>query len=504
MAEYILAHDIGTSGDKASLFRTDGLLVDSVTMAYETHYPHPGWAEQDADEWWRAVCESTSKLMADRDPRDVRAIGVSGMMMACLPVGYDGRPLSRCIIWSDARAEEECRLMDERLGEEYISRHTGQPLSPNYSLPKIMWFRKHYPELIDKTKVFLQVKDYINFRLTGEAYTDPTDAGCTLAYDLGEHSWSQTILDAVDVPVSVLPPVADCETVIGTVTAEAAEACHLVPGIPVVANAGDGSAAHLGGRSIKNGDAYLCLGTSTWIQATTDRLYFDPQNRMQSEAHVVKDAFVYQGTMQTGGMAHAWCVESLMNNAYSYADVDTLIESCKPGAGGALFMPYLMGERSPWFDTKVNGAFLGLRLQTGPAQMMRAVMEGVGFNLKILLDVIREHVDVREIVLIGGGARSRVWKQILADILDAAILIPYNVEAGTSLGAAMIAGVGSGLYKDYSVVKDLLPIRETIEPRPAYRGLYDRQAELFTQAYSALRDINRGLFDLMQGTEETS
>ena len=136
--------------------------------------------------------------------------------------------------------------------------------------------------------------------------------------------------------------------------------------------------------------------------------------------------------------------------------------------------------------------------------MMRAVMEGVGFNLKILLDVIREHVDVREIVLIGGGARSRVWKQILADILDAAILIPYNVEAGTSLGAAMIAGVGSGLYKDYSVVKDLLPIRETIEPRPAYRGLYDRQAELFTQAYSALRDINRGLFDLMQGTEETS
>ena len=499
MAEYILAHDIGTSGDKASLFRTDGVLVDSVTVPYETRYPQPGWAEQDPRDWWRAVCESTTRLMEDRDPCEVKAIGVSGMMMGCLPLDRSGEPLFPCIIWSDSRAEDESRLMAEYLGEDFISQHTGQPLSPNYTLPKIMWFKKHYPELMAKTDVFVQAKDYINYCLTGECRTDPTDAGCTLAYDLMKGEWSETILSAVDIPASVFPRVEACETIVGTVTKEAAAACGLVPGIPVTAGAGDGSAAHLGGRSVESGDAYLCLGTSTWIEATTDKLYFDPQNRMQTEVHVVRDAYVYQGTMQTGGMAHAWCVEKLMNQAYSYADVDRLVAETEPGAGGALFMPYLMGERSPWFDTKVNGAFLGLRLQTEPAQMMRAVMEGVGFNLKILLDVIRQHVDVREIVLIGGGARSRVWKQILSDILNARILIPYNVEAGTSLGAAMIAGVGSGLYKDYGVVKELLPIREEIEPRTEYLDLYEAEAAVFTKAYYALKEVNADLFDIMSG-----
>lgn len=496
MASYILAHDIGTSGNKASLFRIDGTLEDSRTVGYKTYYPHRGWAEQNSLDWWQAVCQATKEIMQDRDADCVKAIAVSGQMMGCLPVDKEGNPLCNSIIWSDARAEDATNLLDSCLGKDYFNKHTGQPLSPNYPLPKIMWLKKAYPELLKQTDCFLQSKDFINFKLTGAKYTDPTDAAYTLAYDIQKGDWSDEILTIADIPKRLFPKVVDCETIVGYVTEEAAEECGLVAGIPVVASAGDGSAAHLGGISVEQGDTYICLGSSTWIQSTTDKLVFDTKGRMQSEPHVLKNKYAYLGTMQTGGMAHSWAQSSLFRKTFSYEEIDQLVMQTQPGANGVIFMPYLLGERSPWYDTEVNGAFLGLRQETETGHVFRAIMEGVGFNLNILLEVIRKDVKVDHIVLIGGGARGKIWKQILADILGVPMWIPDNVEAGTSLGAAIIAGVGCGIYSDYSVVKEFLSIREIVEPRTEYSTLYQKQAKLFEDAYYALHTINHELSEL--------
>lgn len=502
MERYILSHDIGTSGNKATLFRVDGTLEDSRTVNYDTIYAHRGWAEQDPRIWWKAVCQATRELMEGRDGNCVKAIAVSGQMMGCLPLDRDGNPLANSIIWSDSRAEKESDELEQKLGKEYMNRLTGQPLSPNYPLPKMMWLKKHHPEIMEKADCFLQAKDYINYCLTGAKYTDPTDAAYTLAYDIGARVWSEEILSVAGIPISVFPPVVDCETIVGHVTEEAAKACGLVPGIPVVASAGDGSAAHLGGISVAHGDTYISLGTSTWIMTTTDHLVFDDGCRMQSEPHVLKGVYAYLGTMQTGGMSHAWTKSKMLGSRFSYEEIDDLVLSTEPGADGVIFMPYLMGERSPWYDTQVNAAFLGLRQQTGTAHMLRAVMEGVGFNLNILLNIIRKDVDVKQVVLIGGGVRGKVWKQILADIFGVPVLIPENVEAGTSLGAAMIAGVGCGLFEDYSVVKQFLTIREVVEPRPEYAKRYQRQAQIFEEAYHALRQVNASIGKLYGDKEE--
>lgn len=489
MEEYILAHDIGTSGDKTSLFNFKGELVDSVVIPYPTYYPHRGWSEQDANDWWHAFCVGTQSVMEGRDGDCVKAIAVSGQMMGCLPVDKDGNALSRCITWSDMRAERECKYISKRVGEGYTML-TGQPVSANYSLPKLLWVKEHLPEVFEKTDCILQSKDYINMKLTGERCTDPTDACYTMVYDLHRKDWSDDILEKACIPKTMFPRIMTSETIIGTVTAKAAEECGLKEGIPVVESAGDGSAAHLGAGSVNQGDSYVCLGSSTWIVTTTEKLIFDKQMRMQSEPHVIPDKYVYAGTMQTGGMSHAWLKKNMLQSAVGYEEIDNMVMKSAPGAGGVMFMPYLMGERSPWYDANVNAAFLGLRQESEIGDMCRAVMEGVGFNLKIMLDIIRSEVPVEEIVLIGGGAKGKVWKQILADIFQVPICIPQNVEEGTSIGAAVIAGVACNAFRDFSVSREFLNVREVIEPRKEWKGMYEEAAEIFKDAYSDMKEIN--------------
>lgn len=497
MAEYILAHDLGTSGNKASLFGTDGRLIASATENYPTWYEKEGRAEQNPADWWEAVCKATRRVLEGRSASDVAVIAVTGQMMGTVPIGGDGSLLGRSIIWSDARAGEECRILKQRVGEERYYRITGQPPSASYTLPKLMWYRTHCPDLYRNADCFLQAKDYINYRLTGHMATDHTDAAYTIAYDINKKCWSEELLEAAQVEQDKFPQVFCPDEILGYVTADAARECGLSEGIPVVVGAGDGSAAHLGAGCVETGDSYLCLGSSTWLVAQTERLVFDPKRRMQSEPHVIPGRYCYLGTMQTGGMAHSWARQNLAERPLDYSCIDKLVQEQKPGSGGMLFLPYLMGERSPWYDLDAKAAFLGIRQSSGYGAFYRAVMEGVAMNLNILLDVIRQQVDVPQVVAIGGGARSRAWCQILADVFDADILIPCNVESGTSIGGAIIAGVGCGIFPDYSVAKDFLQVGSVVKPRSEYTARYRMLQPIFEDAYQVLRDVNHRLGEIL-------
>lgn len=497
MAEYILAHDLGTSGNKASLFGTDGRLIASAVESYPTWYEREGWAEQNPADWWKAVCRATKRVLEGRSERDVAVLAVTGQMMGTVSIGADKSLLGRSIIWSDSRAADECRILKQRVGEERYYRITGQPPSASYTLPKLMWYRNHSPDLYREADCFLQSKDYINYRLTGKMATDYTDAAYTTAYDIQKQCWSEELLEAAQIEREKLPQVLCPDKILGYVTADAARECGLCEGIPVVVGAGDGSAAHLGAGCTQTGDSYLCLGSSTWLAVQTDRLIFDPQRRMQSEPHVIPGHYCYLGTMQTGGMAYSWARQNLAKEPLDYVCIDKLVLEQEPGCGGMLFLPYLMGERSPWYNLDAKAAFLGIRQSSGYGAFYRAVMEGVAMNLNILLGVIRQDVDVTQVVAIGGGARSRLWCQILSDVFGADILIPRNVESGTGIGGAIIAGVGCGIFPDYSVAKDFLQIGSTVKPRPEYTTRYQSLQPVFEDAYQALRDVNCRLGEIL-------
>ncbi|MCI8505289.1 MAG: xylulokinase [Lachnospiraceae bacterium] len=496
MIPCILAHDLGTSGNKASLFGTDGRLVDSAVVSYSPIYPKRGWAEEDAGQWWYAVCEATKAVLKRNPEVSVEAVAVSGQMMGCLPLDRNGNPLGNSLIWSDARAEAECERITGRVTRERYNRITGQPPSASYSLPKILWQKEHTPEIYEKAYKYVQAKDFINFMLTGRIVTDPTDAAYTIAYDIAEQDWSGEILECAGIPKSLFPEVVPCETIVGKVTKEASLSCGIPEGTPVAAGAGDGSAAHLGAACVEPGDSYLCLGSSTWLVTQTDRLILDGGGRLQSEPHVIPKQYVYLGTMQTGGLAHSWAKHHLSSPPLSYSEIEDMVSESGPGAGGILFLPYLMGERSPWYDLRARGAFLGIHQETSQGDFYRAVMEGVAFNLKLLLNVIEQDTKVEEIVLIGGGGKSRGWRQILSDVFQKKICLPANVEEGTSIGGALIAGVGVGIFPDYSVAKEFMTIEETVDPSPETGAYYEEMGRIFEDSYHSLKEISHRLSTL--------
>ena len=494
MPHYILAHDLGTSGNKASLFSEDGKIIVSITQNYPTFYPKHGWAEQNPAQWWHAVCSTTQEIVKIIDRKSIAAVAVTGQMMGNVPIGYNGELLGNSIIWSDTRAVQECKELEEKLGKQHYYHITGQPPSASYTLPKLMWQKKYQPDIYKNTDKYIQSKDYINYCLTGRLATDYTDAAYTIAYDIRQKKWSEEILEAAGISINKMPEVLESDSILGYVTEEAAKTCGLIAGIPVVTGAGDGSAAHLGGACTDAGDAYLCLGSSTWLAAQTKNLIFDKKEMMQSEPHVIPGKYCFLGTMQTGGLAHAWGRMNLSKEPLNYEEIEKLVLSSPPGANGLLFLPYLMGERSPWYNLDLQASFLGATIQTVYGDFYRAIMEGVAMNLNILLNAIRREESVDNIVLIGGGGRSKAWQQILADVFNLTLKIPENMEAGTSIGGAIIAGVGCGLFQDYSVAKDFLKIKDIVCPNMENTMLYKEKQNIFEEACHILKKFYKKPF----------
>jgi xylulokinase len=507
VGKYILAHDLGTSGNKATLFSLDGKLGASVLYEYPVYYPEQGWVEQKAEDFWQAVCLSTKQLLekAGAPGSDVAAVSFSGQMMGCLLVDKEGKPLRNMIIWADTRAGKQADEMEAKLGMDYVYKTTGHRISASYSAAKLLWVRENENEVYRRAYKMIHAKDYIILKLTGNYVSDYSDASGTNLFDLVKKTWDQKILDALDIPLSLLPEAHPSTDNAGGVTAEAARETGLLPGTPVIIGGGDGSCACVGAGVVSEGSAYNVLGSSSWISLASKAPVYDPEKRTFTWVHLDPNLYTPCGTMQAAGYSYNWYKNTLCldetarakeggENPYKLIDGGAL--QSPPGAGGLLYLPYLLGERSPRWNHDARGAFVGLSVTTGKGDISRSVLEGVGFNLKIILDILEKGAaagNIGEIVMIGGGAKGDVWLQILADIWQKPLAIPEYAEEATSLGAAVCGGVGIGAFKDFSVIRDFNGPVKKISPNPALASLYGELFGIFNESYDSLTGVYRRL-----------
>ena len=496
LGPHILAHDLGTTGNKATLFAAEGgIVVGTAFEVYETAYPHPNWAEQNPADWQRAVFQCTRRLLARSavPPTAVAVVSFSGHMQGALVIDSAGVPLRPAMIWADQRATAQADFIRQACGEDAIYQLTGHRVSAAYTAAKLLWVRDNQPEIYCRIGKVLQAKDYAAFLLTGVLATDYSDASGTQVFDLVGRRWATDVLGALDLPAELFPPAYPSTTVIGQVTAEAAVATGLLAGTPVVIGGGDGACATVGAGSVEEGDAYTYVGSSAWIALTSRRPILDPQRRTFTFAHLHPDLYFPAGSMQCAGGAYGWLERLLRgedSEATLYEAMDAQAAAVPAGAKGILFLPHLLGERSPYWNPLARGSFLGLAMSHGRAEMARAVLEGVALNLRLILDALRaQGIQVAGMRLIGGGARSPIWRQILADIFDLPILVPTLSAEATAIGAAIAGGVGVGLFPDFSVARRLVPVKETERPNPAVFDRYMTLYRLFQDSYAALEPI---------------
>lgn len=506
MATYLLAHDLGTSGNKATLYTAEGRLVKSVTCPYRLKVSKGNHAEQDPADWWRAVCESTKALSETAGGGQIAAVSFSGQMMGCVCVDKKGEALRPAMIWADMRSTEQMRKIGEQIDDEAYYRITGNRLSSSYSGTKFMWIKDYEPQIYRDTYKMLNAKDYIILRLTGRFVTEPSDASSTCLLDLSTMTWSQDLLRICGLDAGKLPDILGSAEVAGTVTKEAAALCGLPEGTPVVCGGGDGVCAAVGSGAVREGIANCCLGTSSWISFASKTPVFDPQRRTFNFAHAVPGYVMPCGTMQCGGGALGWAVDTVFGGdrvgqggkAALYNAVCEAVRASPAGAKGLLFLPYLLGERSPRWNEKAKGSFVGLTLEHTAGDMLRAVMEGVAMNLSLILDVYRaQKANIGKLILIGGGARNVVWRQILADVLGTEIETPDTLEEATSMGAAIIAGVGVGIFPDLGVTDRFLKPENRYLPNGKTKELYARMKKAFDNCYFSLEKTFDILYNIL-------
>jgi len=501
MKTYIIAHDLGTTGNKATLYDQEGALVGSAFYGYETEYAHTSWAEQDAEDWWRAVCASTRELLRQTKVRgdDVACIVFSGQMMGCVPLDKQARPLRKAIIWADQRSVEQERWVGERLSPDEVYRITGHRLSASYSLSKILWLRDHQPDIYNRAYKFVHAKDAIVARLTGVFVTDLSDASGMNLYDLEGGAWSERIIKAAELDPAQLPDLHQSIDVVGEVLPEVADEAGVAAGTPVVIGGGDGPCAAAGAGVVSEGSAYNYVGSSSWIALATEKPIYDPELKTFTFGHVVPGMVMPTGTMQAAGASYQWTrdqlcpvevetAESLSVSPYELMNLEA--ENSPVAANGLIFLPYLLGERSPRWNPRARGAFIGLTIRHTRADMVRAVLEGVTMNLRVILDAFKSQgAQVEAMRLIGGGARGRFWNQMMADVYGMPVHRLAILEEATSMGAALTGGVGIGLYPDFSMIETMNQVIEVIEPDPAAQAAYEQIYPIFEATYQALVPI---------------
>jgi len=496
MSRYIIAHDFGTTGNKATLYDEQGNLLYSEFVGYHTFYPDINWAEQNPDDWWNAICISTKNLIGKSkiDKREVAVVSFSAQMMGCLPVDKKGNPLRKSIIWADQRSVGQARKLEREIGEEKIYNITGHKISPTYSVEKIMWVKENEPDIYKNTFKFVQAKDYIVSKLTGKFVTDYSDASGMNLFDIFKKEWSPEILKVSGLDIEKLPEPHCSFDIVGEVSYSVAAETGLEAGTPVVIGTGDGTAASVGAGVVSEGKAYNYIGSSSWIALATNKPILDPERKTFNWIHVDPNMYMPCGTMQTAGASYSWlkdniclleqkAVEGL--NITPYELMDLSIEKSLPTANRLIFLPYLMGERSPHWNPNARGAFIGLTLKHNRNDIIRSVMEGVTYNLKMISEIFEGVIDFSEIRVIG-GAGSPVWRKIMADIYNKKVLRPKILEEATSLGAAIVGGVGAGIFDSIKVAEKLNPIVETREPNPENVKEYESLYPVFKETYELL------------------
>lgn len=493
MKEYLLGIDIGTSACKVAMFQKDGTVVGSATGDYAVYYPHPGWAEQNPDEWWDAVCKAIRELLENTtvDPAEIKGIGIDGQSWSAIAIDERGKVLTNTPIWMDTRAKDICDRLNAEIGEDKIFELSGNPLQPSYSTAKIIWYKENLPEIYDKIWKILQSNSFIAYRLTGNISQDVCQSYGFHCFNMRTGQWDDEMCKAMDIPRSFLPEIVACHDVVGTITEEAAKQTGLAVGTPVIAGGLDAACGTLGAGVYRAGETQEQGGQAGGMSICLDTYAADP--RLILSFHVVPGHWILQGGTTGGGGVMRWlerefadyerCVAAEKGKS-SLVQFNEIAEVVPPGSDGLVFLPYMAGERSPIWDPDAKGVFFGLDFSKTKGHIIRAAMEGVAYSLKHNLDIAESTgAKVGELLAMGGSANSLLWTQIKSDITGKPIAVPSS-DTATTLGAAILAGVGVGLYNSFEeAVEMTVKVTRRHEPNMENHEKYKENYETYLSLY---------------------
>ncbi len=498
---YLLGIDVGTSGCKAVVMASDGRVLGEGTSEYPVLQPRPTWAEQDPAAWWRgtALAVRAALARASLGGGEIAGVGLTGQMHGAVVLDEADRPIRPALIWCDQRSAPEADDLARRVGQERIISLAANPALPNFTATKLLWLRAHEPAHYARVRRVLLPKDYVRLCLTGTAAGDVSDASGTLAFDVARRTWSRAMCELLEVPLEWWPAVAESPTVTAAVSAAGAEATGLRTGTPVVAGAGDQAASALGTGIAAPGLVSATIGTSGVVFAATDGVARDPRGRLHTCCYAVPGVWHVMGVTQAAGGSLQWWRDTFAQPERAVAaetgeDVYAVIcreaGAVPAGAEGLIFLPYLMGERTPHTDPLARGVFFGITPRHRRAHFARAILEGVGQSLRDCLELIGDlGCPVREVRVTGGGARSALWRQIQADIFARPVRAARGAE-GPATGAAILAAVGTGAYASVAqACAAIVRAGEEYLPTPDGVAAYVQQGEVYRALYTALRPV---------------
>lgn len=497
---YLIGVDLGTSGTKTVLFAEDGTVAASCTIEYPLYQPQNGWAEQDPLDWWNAVCGTTKAVIAKAgiSASEIKGVGLSGQMHGLVMLDKSGNVLRKSIIWCDQRTAKECEEITQKVGAENLIKITANPALTGFTASKIMWVKNNEPALYEKCAHILLPKDFIRYKLTGEFATEVSDASGMQLLDVPNRKWSDQVLDALEIDKSLLGKVYESPEVTGKVTKAASDLTGLAEGTAVVGGAGDNAAAAVGTGTVFDGKAFTTIGTSGVVFAHTSKLSIDPKGRVHTFCCAVPGAWHVMGVTQGAGLSLKWfrdnfCHEEMIAAAGMKKDpyflMDKQAEQIPIGSDRLLYLPYLMGERTPHLDPNCRGVFFGLSAMHTKQHLLRAVMEGVTFSQRDSVEVLREMgVSIKEMLACGGGGSSALWRQMLADVYGCPVKTVVSKE-GPALGVAILAGAGTGVYSSVqdgceAVIKTNPPQNPISQNSEEYEKFYN----IYRALYPALKN----------------
>ncbi|MCF6286857.1 MAG: xylulokinase [Candidatus Hydrogenedentes bacterium] len=478
----VLGVDVGTSGTKAIAMNAAGELLASALVEYPLHAPKPNWAEQDPADWALAAYEALTELASKIDASDVKGIGLTGQMHGSVFLDAKNEVIRPALLWCDQRTAPQCAAITEKVGEKRLIDMVSNPALTGFTAPKILWLRDNEPENYERVKKVLLPKDYIRLLLTGEFATDVADASGTLLFDVKNRCWHTELMSELGIDTDFVPPAFEGPEITGTLTAEAAAKTGLPAGIPVVAGGGDQAAGGVGCGIVRSGIISSSLGTSGVMFAFADEVTTDPEGRVHTFCHSVPGKWHVMGVMLSAGGSLRWYRDTLCESEIAlgkkegkdpYEYITAAAANVPIGSEGLVFLPYLTGERTPHKDPDAKGAFIGLSLRHTKAHMSRAVLEGVSFGMRDSLEIMRGMgLPVSEVRASGGGARSKVWRQMLADT-GKAPMVTINVDEGPAYGAAILASVAAGMYSTVeegcdAIIKEISRLEPNADAAAAY------------------------------------
>jgi len=497
MGKLLLGIDIGTSSCKVAIFDEDGRVVSQATKLYPVYYPAPDHVEQNPEEWWKGVCQATKEALnkGKINPSTIAGIGIGGQSWCCLPVDKKGNPLHKAMIWMDRRASKQSQMALEEVGFDRIFQVSGNSFDATYTTPKILWLKENKPEVYKNTFKFLQCNSYIAFKLTGAMIQDLSQGYGVHVFDIKSKSYHHSLSDELGIDLEKLPEIYNCDNVIGTVSKRAAEESGLTAGIPVVAGGLDAACGTLGAGVIEYGQTQEQGGQAGGMSICLDNALAHP--KLILSTHVIPDAWLLQGGT-VGGGSLKWFRQELgtyeteQEKTTGINSYDALVNAAakvSTGSEGVIFLPYMAGERSPIWDKNAKGIFYGLSYDKTKGHMIRSVLEGTAYalqhNLRTAEDV---GIKVNELIAMGGAANSVLWTQIKADVTGKVIKVPTS-DTATTLGAAILAGVGTGVYSGYSeAVARTIKITRVHEPDMKAHEIYKKYYEVYLEIYEKLKD----------------